>query len=390
MPHTSRALTVTVGFLLSLASSGVAFERVAPVHAKRLELLQFVLRRDAAWSVVLNQQVKLAADDRPPYRSDASLDAGVQERLQLMDDDAVMVAPLAIIQTVMSRFAWLGSYVEYAVRLLQQALTCVVYVHVSHVMEILQALEVKTVEMLKTKTLVDARKKDTRKMEDAPSEEEESSRALEEELEDRFSRNVEPFQMSYREVWSTLTMLADQLALVGGQLEIMADLSNMLSEAKVKGRVIPFTVIELMRRNMDRMIDGRCDRPKPVRVYIELGYISVHGNPFSKASTPKGLEMSISSISRKLFAFYNTLYTETVAMKTWALVFNYKIANMKNVSLPSTIDRMLEEDSLKRLIEQKRSEYNTALLYKYVRKKLEREIKKEKSDKQKEKISIEI
>lgn len=365
---------------MSLGSLGVAFERVAQVHAKRLELLQFVLRRDVAWSVVLDQQVKLAADNQPPYRHDVSVDAGVQDVLRLIDEDAVMVAPLPVIQLVMSEFSWLGSYVEYAVRLLRQALTCVVHVHVSHVIEILLALEIKTMKMQqKPKTLEvaqDAGEKEIRKKEEVPSEEE-SRKVTEEELKYWFSRDVETSQMSsYREVWSTLTMLADHLALVGGKLEIMADLSNILSKAKVKGQGIPIPVVKLMRLKMDKMIDRRCDRPKPVQMYTKLGYIKVLGDPFSQASTPTGLETCINSISKKMFAFYNRLQTETMAMKTWALVFNYKIANIKNVRLPSMIDRMLEKDSLKPLIEQERTKYNTVLFDKYVTKKLEQEYEK--------------
>lgn len=291
------------------------------LHAKRLELCRFVLRRDSQWRLVLDQHVKLTGDNRPPYQDDAT-DSETRQSLRIVADNVDTVTPLTVMQNVVGEFSWLGSHVSYAVQVLRNAFTCVAFVHLTHVVELLEKLE-------------STDKEGTVRAEKGES----SEKAPVDGSRNRTADDVTPFQKSFREAWSTITVIANKLTFVNSELGIVSDLSSIVENARDKKIVVALTIIKLMRRRIEETIDSCCNRQFPEQVYKNFG----SKEPTDENST-SGLELSISRFSRELITFYGSLGIEAMAMQNWAKVFNNRLPNMINVKLDTMMEQMLDQD----------------------------------------------
>lgn len=253
-------------------------------HDRRLELLRFALRRDREWRLVLEQPVKPVADlglpswlDRPPD---------------------VAVAPLPLIREAVDRYAWYGSRIECAIRVMGQAFACVVYEHLSHVTEIIDGLQ--------TKTGADA---------------------------------THAYADAYRQAWFAAVMLADKMAAADGgtgRLTALADLSVESLRALAGGP--PTAEFRLMRRRIDRFVDERCVRPDPMDVYKSLGFIEVDGNPFDEDATGESISDAVARVVEKLFVFYDGLRIETMPVDAWARVFDYHVPDVLALPIGASYD----------------------------------------------------
>lgn len=257
--------------------------RCSRSHGQRLELLRFALHRDLEWKAVLRQLIKPAV------------------RLPCCEP-GVPIEPLPLVQETVGRFAWLGSRVECAVRVMGQAFACVVYEHLWHVTEIIDGLQ----------TQAGA---DTARM----------------------------YPDAYRQAWYAAVMLVDKMAAADGgtgRLNALADLSvaSIRALADGAGERPPTDEVRLMHRRIDRFVGERCVRPDRLDVYRALGFAKVHGHPLGEDATAEKISTAVALVVEGLYAFYDRLRIESMPVEAWALVFDYHVPIALGVPVGASFD----------------------------------------------------
>lgn len=128
------ALAVIGSLHLQMAGAFV-LQQPRPDRKALLNFFQFVMANDERWWFVIDQPVSCKPTDLSPPYQNRKLRTDTMELIRLLDDDAEYVVPRKLLRTVIDHYWWLGSYVDYAARVLSTALQCITFVNVILVIE---------------------------------------------------------------------------------------------------------------------------------------------------------------------------------------------------------------------------------------------------------------
>lgn len=296
--------------LLLMLTAGLSHSNPDGEPSKNLRLLEFVMLNDAGWQPVIGPMIKITADDeRPPYHGHET-DPVIRRKLSLIDDQVTIISPATVIRRVLNEFPWLGSYVNYAARLLGTALACFTHMNVSRLMGLIVSMEYERI------------------------------RIAEQGIADGDPGTADPF----RDTWTTLKVFADKMAGVNGDLNALADVLYAYADVMLTGNLVGMSVVRLMSDEMDRFVVDRC--------YWTTGITREYLNSvFGVADDRRpGDPENVRQVINRLLTVYDDLNVETMPMDNWQQALNFKIPLDKGIKFRLKIDKTINDDPLGRKI----------------------------------------
>lgn len=335
-PLLPSALAMALFALLRPATAYVLGRVDADATAK-VRLFEHVLRNDRDWRLVLDQRIVLTDANRPPYgldcadgddlcagRGDHVRDPAVRELVRLLDAGASDVTAATVLQRVVNRFAWLGSYVHYAAYVLRIALTCVTYTFVSLQIDLLILREnVRNALAASTKT-------------DEPASTTAAQPAADTAMEDQ---------------WAMLAVFVDKLASTHGDLRQLAVLSVVLTEfANPNSGYDHYKehLLRLVKQNMDAAIDRNCVRAQTDDLYVQFGVKRTHAHLEKDAvnKDPGCIAKAYDQASVTMMDLYDGLNIVTTGMDHWKQILDYQLPVTMGVNFYMQIDEALKNDDV--------------------------------------------
>lgn len=296
-------------------------------ETKNVELMESVLRNDRAWRFVLDRKIKLSPDSRPPYFHEFELSADAKQTLGLIDDhpaEVVLTAPLPIIQTVLNRFRWLGSYVDYAVFVLHKAFVCTTYEFLRFQIDLIKRLAKKA----------------------------ESGSPAWQSVADR----------PLTRAWTSVVTFVDKVTAMHGDLEMLTDLAYEYTVFLVEDPERSVHVLTLMAREIEEFTGSECERIEDVAILRHFGVATNPDYLSGDAASYKEIENVFDRVVRGMIAMFGELNAETMSMKNWVQVLDFKIAVREHINLYLKVDKILAKDEIGMdILKQKEDKYERKL-----------------------------
>jgi len=269
--------------------------------ATQKDLLIFAVRNYNAWQLVWKQKVRPTELLQPPYRDHddgsgwpTSSTTTRNALLLLAANDEGHVEPFAVVRGVLNHFAWLGSYVEYAVRILRAAVSCLTAQYVWLQLGLL---------------VLSAKKMMTSAPELQSTEEPTGTVRLTETL---------------TAVCDALHVYADKLAATSSDMKPMAEVSFRLNRLITEKPADSTDALTLLLNEMEQSVDKRCVKVTPEELYKHFGdpegYTRLHGDE----TTWVDVADVVRTVVIKSVSIFNGLGHETFPTANWRQIFDYK------------------------------------------------------------------
>lgn len=278
-----------------------------------MELLEFVLNNDRAWKLILNQKIKVENENRPPYH-DADEDGiatDTKQKLRLIEVTEVVITPLLIIQQVRDKFWWLGSYVDYAVFVLNEAFMCTTFEFLQFQIELIEVLESK------------------------------SSSSPGVDWENNADRPL-------IRAWASVVQFIDKVTTMLGDLEVLTDLAYEESMLENPGRTVQ--VLNLIAKEIGKFTESHCDRTENKVILEHFGVMTTREYLNGDAAKYNEIEKNFNQVVRGMINMFGELDIQTMPIKNWIQFLDFKIAVNEHINLYLKIDKILDQDEKGRQI----------------------------------------
>lgn len=295
----------------SFPARGFVVEHLYPEKfSKNTELLEFVLRNDHAWKFILNKEIKLADDSRPPYHGTAEdgISTEVEQTLRLIEATEITVTPLSIIQRVVGEFRWLGSYIDYAVFVLNKAFMCTTFEFLEFQIELIKLLESKSSSSLPGVV---------------------------------WEVNAD---RSLIKAWASAVQFIDKVAAMLGDLEILTDLTYEYNELMLENPGRTVLVLSLMAKEIGKFTESHCGRTDNKAILKHFGVMPTLEYLNGKAAKYSEVEKAFNQVVRGMIKMFGELDIKTMPMNNWIQILDFKIAVQEHINLYLKIDKILDQD----------------------------------------------
>lgn len=263
-------------------------------RAPQIDLVRLAVRDYDAWRRVWDQKIRTTGSLRPPYYRDdgdggrPALSAYARDALRLPADDGGHVAPFAVARLVLDRYAWLGSYVEYAVRVFRAAVSCLTAQYAW--------LQAELLALSATKMT-------------APALEPTGTARL---------------TGTFAAVRDALLAYADKLAAVHGDMKPAADASFRLARLIAEKPVDCARALSLLRDEMARSVDDRCARATAAELYGHFGDADGYARMLGDQTTWADVADAVGTVARRSADMFNRLGPETIPAANWNQLLDYQ------------------------------------------------------------------
>lgn len=283
-----------------------------PEKAKDLELLKFVMHNDNKWELVLDQKILINDSILPPYQ-DKDVNPEIRELMRLLNSDATQASPYTVIQKVLNKFKWSGSFINYGMHVLQTAFMCTTFTFLSMEIELIALID--------------------HKINDLKHEHEQMNLKM-------------VMNILLNNAWKMLTVFFDKQAVVQSDMELMADLSYKYTELMINNGVTKIYVLKLIQTNIDKIIAAKCVRFESDVMYKRLGINVNYGYILGHESSYKDVLSVYENLTDKLTDVYEEFNITSMDYTNWKSILDFQRPIYKNINLYLRINELLKDDPL--------------------------------------------
>lgn len=353
-----------------IPSDGFAVKHMDRNYYKNLELIEFVLEHDSVWWPVLNQKVKIDPELMPGYANDEDLDAETRKELLLMDNDEngqqpTVITPLPVIRKVLQKFSWLGTYVDFAVHVLQSAFMCTAFEFLKVQVLLTRAMYAKIVQ-------TEAEKSAAKQPENGQAEQTEAGESEAKQPEDGQAELTEAKKPKNRqskatiyerdpinpmiEAWKSLTVLMDKVGAVGGNLELLTDMVYEYTGFILDKPGTELDLLEIVENEIGAIVESKCVSSSAQEVFKNLGVIINPDYLFGEGSKLHEVARYFQDTYFEIVNTIQLLHVETMDMQNWKQILDFQIPSLQHINLFLKIDELLKKSPKGKEILKKREQ----------------------------------
>lgn len=280
-----------------------SIESSSSLYAKRVELLKFVVRNNEKWRHVLNQNIRWTKELRSPYHgaADASdqVSADTWAILRPWRDDGIekQIAPFPVIKKVIDNYLWCGSFVQYAVHVLNTSLTCLTTQYL--------LLQIKLIIMLAKKM----------KMGDMETDGDETVNELSD-------TDTALLMAKIKDINSILVVYIDKLSVAKSDMHLISGVLFMMTEVLEEYPKYHVYVLSLMRKEIEQAVGDSCVPTGDAELYGhfvgEANYDDLGRDEATREDTMHAFEAVFAGANK----MYGDLGIETMPLENWRQILN--------------------------------------------------------------------